>query len=75
MPVGGFNGSDPSPTLEQFQQSVALGEIHYLIGGGGFGRQNGGADTSRQIADWVAQHFTARTIDGVTVYDLTAVAP
>jgi hypothetical protein len=75
MPVGGFNGSDPSPTLEQFQHHVALGEIHYLIGGGGFGRQNGGADTSRQIAAWVMQHFTARTIDGVTIYDLTAVAP
>ncbi|MGA9309896.1 MAG: hypothetical protein WBV74_05950 [Pseudonocardiaceae bacterium] len=45
-----------------------------LIGGGGFGRQNGGADTSRQIAAWVALHFTARTINGVTVYDLTAVA-
>lgn len=41
----------------------------------GFGRQNGGADTSRQIAAWVMQHFTARTIDGVTIYDLTAVAP
>jgi hypothetical protein len=24
MPVGGFNGSDPSPTLEQFQHHVAL---------------------------------------------------
>ena len=28
MPIGGFNGSDPSPTLEQFQQYVAEGKIH-----------------------------------------------
>ena len=38
MPIGGFNGSDPSPTLEQFQQYVANGEIHYYIAGGLAGR-------------------------------------
>ena len=37
MAIGGFNGSDPSPTLAQFQEYVADGEIHYFIGGGGFG--------------------------------------
>ncbi len=35
MAIGGFNGSDPSPTLAQFQQYVADGDIHYLAGGGG----------------------------------------
>ena len=34
MAIGGFNGSDPSPTLAQFQQYVADGEIHYFIAGG-----------------------------------------
>ena len=34
MAIGGFNGSDPSPTLAQFQQYVADGRIHYFIGGG-----------------------------------------
>ena len=63
MPVGGFNGTDPSPTLEQFQRYVIRGQIHYLIGGTGFGRQHGGADTSRQIATWVAKHFAARIVD------------
>ena len=33
MAIGGFNGSDPSPTLEQFQAYVAQGKIHYFIGG------------------------------------------
>ena len=37
MAIGGFNGSDPSPTLAQFQAYVAAGEIHYFIAGGGFG--------------------------------------
>ncbi|GAB1644865.1 ArnT family glycosyltransferase [Krasilnikovia sp. MM14-A1259] len=49
MPVGGFNGSDPSPTLAQFQQYVREGKIHYFIGGGGFGgpgAQTAGAGTN-----------------------------
>ncbi|MFI9210653.1 ArnT family glycosyltransferase [Streptomyces sp. NPDC053253] len=33
MAIGGFNGSDPSPTLAQFKQYVAEGKIHYFIGG------------------------------------------
>ncbi|GAA3782902.1 glycosyltransferase family 39 protein [Micromonospora maritima] len=71
MPIGGFNGSDPSPTLAQFQKYVADGRVHYFIGGGGF-PANGGSDTSGEIATWVAQTFTATTVDGVTVYDLSS---
>ena len=71
MAIGGFNGSDPSPTLAEFQQYVAAGEIHYFIGGGGFGQSMGGSDSSSEIAAWVADSFTATTVDGVTVYDLS----
>ncbi|MFU8876085.1 ArnT family glycosyltransferase [Micromonospora sp. SL4-19] len=71
MPIGGFNGSDPSPTLAQFQRYVADGRIHYFIGGGGF-RANGGSNASQEIATWVAEHFTAKTVDGVTLYDLSS---
>ncbi|MEU4371705.1 ArnT family glycosyltransferase [Micromonospora chersina] len=71
MPIGGFNGSDPSPTLAQFQRYVTEGRIHYFIGGGGF-RANGGSNASAEIATWVAENFTARTVDGVTVYDLSS---
>ncbi|MGR6319207.1 glycosyltransferase family 39 protein [Micromonospora soli] len=71
MPIGGFNGSDPSPTLAQFQRYVAEGKIHYFIGGGGF-RPSGGSNASQEIANWVAEHFTATTVDGVTVYDLSS---
>jgi 4-amino-4-deoxy-L-arabinose transferase-like glycosyltransferase len=71
MAIGGFNGTDPAPTLAQFEQYVAQGRIHYFLGsGGGFG---GGttSDVSSEIAQWVEQHFTALRVDGVTVYDLT----
>jgi 4-amino-4-deoxy-L-arabinose transferase-like glycosyltransferase len=75
MAIGGFNGTDPSPTLAQFQELVRQGRIHYFIGGGGrgFGGGPGGATsgTSAQISAWVQQNFPATTIGGATVYDLT----
>ncbi|KAB1937553.1 glycosyltransferase family 39 protein [Micromonospora sp. ALFpr18c] len=70
MPIGGFNGSDPSPTLAQFQRYVADRKIHYFVGGGGF-RANGGSSASQEISTWVAETFTEQTVDGVTVYDLS----
>jgi len=78
MAIGGFNGSDPSPTLAQFQAWVAGGRIHYFIaqGSGGFGGFRGGGPSaggsnSSEITTWVESTFTARTVDGVTVYDLS----
>ncbi|WP_206919244.1 glycosyltransferase family 39 protein [Alicyclobacillus acidoterrestris] len=39
MAIGGFAGSDPTPTLAQFKRYVSEGKIHYFIAGGmGFGR-------------------------------------
>ena len=73
MPIGGFNGSDPSPTLAQFKDYVAQGRIHYFIAGSGMmGGSSSGSNVSSQIQDWVESTFTAKTVDGVTVYDLTA---
>ena len=74
MAIGGFNGSDPAPTLAEFTARVEAGEIHYFISGGqGFGGgQMGGSQSSSEIAAWVAQNFTATTVDSVTLYDLTA---
>ena len=72
MAIGGFTGSDPSPTLAQFQAYVAAGDVHYfIVGGGGGGGDRGG---SSGISTWVAAHYTASTVDGATVYDLTQAA-
>ncbi len=73
MAIGGFNGTDPAPTLAQFEQYVAEGKIHYYFSGGG-GAPGGNSSTSHSsaIATWVSSHYTAKTVDGVTVYDLTA---
>jgi 4-amino-4-deoxy-L-arabinose transferase-like glycosyltransferase len=75
--LGGWNGSDNSPTLAQFQAYVAAGQIHYYIAGGGMGAGSGmgGSTTaSSLIATWVAAHYTAKTVGSTTVYDLTATA-
>jgi 4-amino-4-deoxy-L-arabinose transferase-like glycosyltransferase len=69
MAIGGFNGSDPAPTLAEFQDYVSKGQVHYFIGGGG-GMRGGGASAS-QIESWVSQNFTATAAGGVTIYDLT----
>jgi 4-amino-4-deoxy-L-arabinose transferase-like glycosyltransferase len=70
MSIGGFNGSDPSPTLAQFKAWVAAGRIHYFIAGAAAGQTGG--ETASQITSWVESTFTATTVGGVTVYDLTS---
>jgi len=69
MAIGGFNGTDGTPTLAQFERMVAAGEIHYFVGASqaSFG---GGSGPAAQITAWVRAHFTAETVGGVTVYDL-----
>ncbi|MFE4229417.1 ArnT family glycosyltransferase [Arthrobacter sp. NPDC056886] len=67
MAVGGFNGTDPAPTLAQFQQYVADGKIHYFIAGRMMQGESG-SDDAAQIAAWVQGHFTAQTVGGTSVY-------
>jgi 4-amino-4-deoxy-L-arabinose transferase-like glycosyltransferase len=35
--MGGFSGSDPTPTLAQFKQMVASGKVHYVLVSSGVG--------------------------------------
>ena len=74
MSIGGFNGTDPTPTPAAFEQLVRAGRIHYFVAGGGLGGGGfgGGTSAGAAISAWVAQHYTATTIGGVTVYDLSA---
>jgi 4-amino-4-deoxy-L-arabinose transferase-like glycosyltransferase len=74
--LGGWSGSDPSPTLAAFQRYVETGQIRYLISGGngargGTGGTGGGTSTTSQITTWVQEHYRSTTVGGSTVYDLT----
>jgi 4-amino-4-deoxy-L-arabinose transferase-like glycosyltransferase len=77
MAIGGFNGTDPAPTLAQFEQYVRAGKIHYFIsssggfGGGGGALSGGSGSDASKISSWVTSHFTAKTVGGSTIYDLT----
>lgn len=77
MPIGGFGGADPAPTLEQFQGYVHDGRVHYYVdsprpGMPSFGGESGSKSESDKILDWIKPRYTAMTVDGVTLYDLTA---
>jgi 4-amino-4-deoxy-L-arabinose transferase-like glycosyltransferase len=69
MSIGGFNGTDPAPSLAQFERLVADHKIHYFVGQNAhsFG---GGSGVASAIAKWVASHFTSRSIGGEIVYNL-----
>jgi len=66
--------------LAAFQKDVAQAKIHYfIIGGGGRGGPGGGAggrtpSDASAISTWVEAHYAARTVGGVTLYDLTSPA-
>jgi 4-amino-4-deoxy-L-arabinose transferase-like glycosyltransferase len=72
MAIGGFNDNGGLLSLAQFISYVHAGDIHYYIASGGGGGGPGGqsASSTAEISSWVASHYSARTIGGVTVYDL-----
>jgi 4-amino-4-deoxy-L-arabinose transferase-like glycosyltransferase len=68
LPVGGFDGTDPYPTLEKFQSLVAEGEVGSLV------VQNlppltlEGKGESARIVEWVRENFPAQSSDGTELY-------
>ena len=72
MAIGGFTGSDSSPTLAQFQGYVADHEVRYFIAGGREGPMRRGSANAQDIEAWVKQNFRPIDVAGTTVYDLDA---
>ncbi|MCV7363897.1 glycosyltransferase family 39 protein [Mycolicibacterium neworleansense] len=74
MAIGGFTGTDPAPTLEQFQNYVADRQITYYI----LPESKGGAhgdffrNSHTDITDWVKANFASTKVGPDTVYDLRA---
>jgi 4-amino-4-deoxy-L-arabinose transferase-like glycosyltransferase len=83
LPIGGFNGEDPVPTLAAFQQLIADGDLRYVLAGsagalgsgGGAGGVGSGGDTgstSAEIRAWVRENCTAMTDAAASgIYDCT----
>ena len=76
MAVGGFNGTDPAPTLAEFKDFVTDGRIHYFIHGrsmmGSFFGHRSGSGEATDITEWVQANYAPIRVDGVVLYDLTA---
>ncbi len=75
MAIGGFNGTDPSPTLASSRRGSrkARSTTSSPAATAAVPRAAGTTTSvSSQITTWVESHYTAKTVGGVTVYDLTA---
>jgi hypothetical protein len=67
LPIGGFDGQDPAPTLAEFKSLVAKGKLRFVLGGNGSGmgpgRGPGSVGNDRDdssigasIQEWVASN-------------------
>jgi 4-amino-4-deoxy-L-arabinose transferase-like glycosyltransferase len=70
MPIGGFAGVDPSPTLDRFQELVDHGDICYLVWHQNHLELPGRSPALVEISAWVQSTFSSTVVDGATVYDL-----
>ncbi|WP_229118968.1 ArnT family glycosyltransferase [Enemella evansiae] len=69
LAVGGLDGSDPTPTLAEFEEMVRQGRIHYFVTGSG-DQVPDASGPALEIQTWVSANFPAQTIGGNTVHDL-----
>ena len=75
MAIGGFSGSDPVPTLSQFQTYVSDHQVTYYIVPNGDNNRRPGAFGNQQHSDistWVTANFKGTKVGSDTVYDVTA---
>lgn len=71
LPVGGFDGTDPFPTLEQFESLVEERSVGSLIIKDLPPLTLEGRGESARIVEWVRTHYTVQMVDGTEYYDLT----
>jgi 4-amino-4-deoxy-L-arabinose transferase-like glycosyltransferase len=71
MPVGGYVGLDPSPTLPQFEADVAAHRIHWFVANGDGYESGRSLGDSTAITVWVEHSFPSISVDGVRLYDLS----
>ncbi|MFD1517071.1 ArnT family glycosyltransferase [Pseudonocardia yunnanensis] len=68
MCIGGFNGNDPAPTLEQFQQFSATHQVHYFV------LPEPSHRSKSPVTKWVQANYPGSEVGGQMVYDLTVPA-
>jgi 4-amino-4-deoxy-L-arabinose transferase-like glycosyltransferase len=75
MAIGGWTGTDPAPSLSEFQEMVARHEVHYFVPAGAYGGivigASGAGSDACQVTEWVERNFFGRSVGGVVLYDLS----
>lgn len=56
LPIGGFDGQDPSPTLAKFKDLIKSGDLKYVVVGGMSGGNNGNQVNTSAIETWVTSN-------------------
>jgi 4-amino-4-deoxy-L-arabinose transferase-like glycosyltransferase len=73
MAIGGFSGTDPTPTLPEFKDDVANHRIGFYVSANSVGHSPGwNSHSHTDIAKWVQANFPASTVGSATVYDLSS---
>ncbi|HEY6058388.1 MAG TPA: hypothetical protein VIV06_10160, partial [Candidatus Limnocylindrales bacterium] len=75
MAMGGFNGGDDAPTLEQLRSYVASGQLRFVLVGGVGGPDGQSASGTSSIDSWVTSSCLAvDAASGGNLYDCAAAA-
>ncbi|WP_155368044.1 ArnT family glycosyltransferase [Catellatospora vulcania] len=76
LPLGGFSGRVPFPTVDRLEQLITAGELRYVLIGGGVpfnrfaaGDRGGGEGNATAVATWVTAHCVAIDANGTQVHD------
>ena len=72
MAIGGWLGTDPAPTLEQFVSLVTEKRVSYFIWQQDLLDLEQLGPETVAISEWVNENFTFTTIKGVRIYDLNS---
>ena len=72
MAIGGFNATDPAPSVDHFRRLVAERRIHYFIASNPVPRDRAGhVDNATMIQQWVQRTFRPLRVGRMLLYDLT----
>ncbi|MDQ0633070.1 4-amino-4-deoxy-L-arabinose transferase-like glycosyltransferase [Arthrobacter pascens] len=70
MPVGGFNGGTPYPSVSQFSNYIESGQIRYYLVRHDSHDIQAEAGFADEVTNWVREHFAHIQIGEMDVFDL-----
>jgi hypothetical protein len=70
MPIGGFNGGTPYPTVSQFNEYIETGQIRYYIVRHDSQDIEAEAQFADEVTQWVRANFVPLQLGEMDVFDL-----